>query len=53
MQQEYGTTPDTKFENAYKELMKKRPKKNQTAEELTDDFVENTKPYGDLQRGIW
>ena len=42
MQQEYGTTPDTKFENAYKELMKKRPKKNQTAEELTDDFVENT-----------
>lgn len=40
MQQEYGTTPDTKFESAYKELMKQRPKKNQTIEKLTEDFVE-------------
>lgn len=40
MQQEYGTVPDTKFEQAYKELMKQRPKKNLSAEELTEGFTE-------------
>ena len=41
MQQEFGTTPDLKFESAYKDLMKRRPKKNQTIETLTEDFAEN------------
>lgn len=42
MQKEYGTTPDNKFEGAYKELMKERPKKNMSVEDLTSDFVEET-----------
>lgn len=41
MHKEYGTTPDTKFEKAYKELMKQRPKRNLSAEELIDDFMED------------
>lgn len=40
MHKEYGTTPDTKFEKAYKELMKQRPKRNLSADELIRDFAE-------------
>lgn len=40
MNQVYGITPDAQFEEAYKELMKQRPKRNLSAEELTERFKE-------------
>ncbi len=40
MQKEYGTSVGTQFESAYKELMKDRPNKNISPEELTNDLEE-------------
>lgn len=40
MNQVYGTTPDIRFEEAYRQLMKSRPKRNLSAEELTERFKE-------------
>lgn len=46
MQKEYGKTPDLKFEGAYKEIMKSRPKKNMTVGELTEILEEKANYVG-------
>lgn len=40
MQDEYGATPGVEFESAYKEIMKDRPNRNVTPDELTGDLEE-------------
>jgi DNA-binding SARP family transcriptional activator len=40
MQAEYGATPGVEFETAYKELMKDRPNRNVTPEELVSEMEE-------------
>lgn len=40
IQKEYGTLPDSKFEKAYRELMKQRPKRNASVDELTEELTE-------------
>lgn len=40
MQEEYGATPGVEFESAYKEIMKGRPNRNVTPDELTSDLEE-------------
>ena len=40
MQHEYGAAPGVEFETAYKEMMKSRPNRNMSPEELTSEFAE-------------